>query len=195
VIPLLKANGNTLKSLKLHLFDDVDIHSIIELCPNLNSLVIDHCEYCEIPIPVEEPNNSLRCKRIKIEPPILRKLEVLRIFFSPFQFNAESLLLQLLSSPSLRILEIVCIDLTDSILERVVLLHHFQNLKHLKLAYCDSLTKKGIDLLMNDNNSINSMELEIDDSSLITTENLNEWIEKSKQKNWQFNLTIRDYRD
>jgi hypothetical protein len=121
-----------LKSLKLHIFDDVDIHSIIELCPNLNSLVIDHCEYCEIPIPVEEPNNSLRCKRIKIEPLILRKLEVLRIFFSPFQFNAESLLLQLLSSPSLRILEIVCIDLTDSILERVVLLHHFQNLKHLK---------------------------------------------------------------
>jgi hypothetical protein len=48
---------------------------------------------------------------------------------------------------------------------------------------------------MNDNNSINNMELEIDDSSLITTENLNEWKEKSKQKNWQFNLTIRDYRD
>ncbi len=54
-----------LKSLKLHIFDDVDIHSIIKLCPNLNSLVIDHCEYYEIPIPVEEPNNSLRCKRIK----------------------------------------------------------------------------------------------------------------------------------
>jgi hypothetical protein len=67
-------------------------------------------------------------------------------------------------------------------------------LKHLKLAHCGSLTKKGIDFLMNENNSINSMELEIDENSLITTENLNEWKEKSKQKNWQLNLTIRDYR-
>jgi hypothetical protein len=193
VIPLLKANGNLLESLKLKHFSDGDIHSIIELCPNLNSLTIDHCE---IPIPVEDPNNSVRRKRFKIEQPILRKLEVLRLFFSSFQFNAESLLLQLLSSPSLRILEIVvCIELTDSILERVVLLHRFQNLKHLKLAFCGSLTKKGIDFLMNENNSINSMELEINESSLITTENLNEWKEKSKQKNWQFNLTIRDYRD
>jgi hypothetical protein len=42
VIPLLKANGNLLESLKLKNFYDVDFHSIVEFCPNLNSLVIDH---------------------------------------------------------------------------------------------------------------------------------------------------------
>ena len=191
---MLKAKGNLLESLKLEMFSDVDIHSIIEFCPNLNSLVIDDCKFCEIP--VEEKDSFVRWKRIKIEPPILRKLEVLRLTFSSFQFNAEAILLQLLSSPSLRILEITgCRELTDVILETVVLRHHFQNLEQIALAYCDSLTKKGIDFLMNENNSINSMELEINESSLITTENLNEWKEKSKQKNWQFNLTIRDYRD
>jgi hypothetical protein len=36
VIPLLKANGNLLESLKLKHFYGVDFHSIFELCPNLN---------------------------------------------------------------------------------------------------------------------------------------------------------------
>jgi hypothetical protein len=191
VIPLLKAKGNLLESLKLEMFSDVDIHSIIEFCPNLNSLVIDDCKFCEIP--VEEKDSFVRWKRIKIEPPILRKLEVLRLKFSPFQFNAESILLQLLSSPSLRILEIAgCSELTDVILETVVLLHDFQNLEELEVAYCDSLTKKGIDLLMSDKNSIKEMTLQFNhnNSELFTAENINEWKEKSEQKNWQLELNF-----
>jgi hypothetical protein len=191
VFPLLKAKGNLLESLKLEMFSDVDIHSIIEFCPNLNSLVIDDCKFCEIP--VEEKDSFVRWKRIKIEPPILRKLEVLRLKFSPFQFNAESILLQLLSSPSLRILEIAgCSELTDVILETVVLLHDFQNLEELEVAYCDSLTKKGIDLLMSDKNSIKEMTLQFNhnNSELFTAENINEWKEKSEQKNWQLELNF-----
>jgi hypothetical protein len=196
VIPLLKAKGNLLESLKLEMFSDVDIHSIIEFCPNLNSLVIDDCKFCEIP--VEEKDSFVRWKRIKIEPPILRKLEVLRLTFSSFQFNAEAILLQLLSSPSLRILEITgCRELTDVILETVVLRHHFQNLEQIALAYCDSLTKKGIDFLMNDNNSINRMDIKFegDYSELLTDENFYEWEEKRIQKNWQLILNIMDDRD
>jgi hypothetical protein len=186
VIPLLKANGNLLVSLKLKKFNDVDFHSIVEFCPNLNSLVIDHCVCCEIP--VGEQDSSVRWKRIKVERPILKKLEVLRLIFS--SVDSESLLL-LLSSPSLRGLEITdCFELTDDILERAALLHDFRNLEKLELAYCDSLTKKGIDLLMNDSNSIKEMSLQFDveHSELVSAENINEWKEKSEQKNWQLKL-------
>ncbi|EFX72441.1 hypothetical protein DAPPUDRAFT_308264 [Daphnia pulex] len=186
VIPLLKANGNLLESLKLTNFYDVDFHSIVEFCPNLNSLVIDHCVSHEIPI--EEQDNSVRRKRIKVEHPILKKLEVLRVTFS--FVNSESLLL-LLSSPSLRGLEITdCFELTDDLLERAALLHDFQHLQELELAYCDSLTKKGIDLLLNDSNSIKKMSLQFDveHSELLTAENMNEWKEKSEHKNWQLKL-------
>jgi hypothetical protein len=103
-----------------------------------------------------------------------------------------------LSSPSLRILEITgCSELTDVILETVVLRHHFQNLEQIALAYCDSLTKKGIDFLMNDNNSINRMDIKFegDYSELLTDENFYEWEEKRIQKNWQLILNIMDDRD
>jgi hypothetical protein len=114
VIPLLKAHGNLLESLKLKTFNDVDFHSISELCPNLNSLSIDNCVCCEIP--VGEQDSSVRWKRIQVERPILKNLEVLRLIYS--SLNPESLLL-LLSSPSLRGLEITgCFELTDGILSK-----------------------------------------------------------------------------
>jgi hypothetical protein len=187
VIPLLKANGNLLESLKLKNFHHVDFHSIFELCPNLNSLSIDSCVCCEIP--VEEQDSSVRWKRIKAEHPILKKLEVLRLTYS--SLNSESLLL-LLSSPSLRGLEITdCFELTDGILERAALLHVFQNLVEVELAFCDSLTKKGIDVLMSDKNSIKELTLLFNHparSELLMAENMNEWKEKSEQKNWELKL-------
>ncbi|XP_046651734.1 dynein regulatory complex subunit 6-like isoform X1 [Daphnia pulicaria] len=191
VIPLLKAHGNLLESLKLKTFNDVDFHSISELCPNLNSLSIDNCVCCEIP--VGEQDSSVRWKRIQVERPILKNLEVLRLIYS--SLNPESLLL-LLSSPSLRGLEITgCFELTDGILETDALLHDFQNLEELLVAFCDSLTKKGIDLLMSDKNSIKEMTLLFNHthSELLTAENMNEWKDKSKQKNWELKLDFLCY--
>ncbi len=191
VIPLLKVHGNLLESLKLKTFNDVDFHSIFELCPNLNSLSIDNCVCCEIPVGVQD--SSVRWKRIKVERPILKNLEVLRLIYS--SLNPESLLL-LLSSPSLRGLEITgCFELTDGILETAALLHDFRNLEELEVAFCDSLTKKGIDLLMSDKNSIKEMTLLFNHthSELLTAENMNEWKEKSKQKNWELKLDFLCY--
>jgi hypothetical protein len=186
VIPLLKANGNLLESLKLKHFYGVDFHSIFELCPNLNLLLIYHCVCYEIPI--EEQDSSVLWKRINVEHPIVTKLEVLRLTFS--FVDSESLLL-LLSLPSLRGLEIAhCFELTDVILERAALLHDFHNLEELEVAFCDSLTKKGIDLLMSDKNSIKEITLQFNHNNpeLLTAENINEWKEKSEQKNWQLEL-------
>ncbi len=190
VIPLLKAKGNLLESLKLQYFYDVDFHSIFELCPNLNLLLIHRCVCNEIP--VEEQDSSVRWKRINVEHPIMTKLEVLRLTSS--FVDSESLLL-LLSSPSLRGLEIAhCFELTDVILERAALLHDFQNLEEVKVTFCDSLTKKGIDLLMSDKNSIKKITLfNHTGSELLTAENMNEWKEKSKQKNWELKLGFLCY--
>jgi hypothetical protein len=97
-----------------------------------------------------------------------------------------------LSSPSLRGLEITdCFELTDGILERAALLHDFQNLVEVELAFCDSLTKKGIDVLMSDKNSIKELTLLFNHparSELLMAENMNEWKEKSEQKNWELKL-------
>jgi hypothetical protein len=70
------------------------------------------------------------------------------------------------------------------------LLHDFHNLEELEVAFCDSLTKKGIDLLMSDKNSIKEMTLQFNHNNpeLLTAENINEWKEKSEQKNWQLEL-------
>jgi hypothetical protein len=68
-------------------------------------------------------------------------------------------------------------------------------LEELEVAFCDSLTKKGIDLLMSDKNSIKEMTLLFNHthSELLTAENMNEWKEKSKQKNWELKLDFLCY--
>jgi hypothetical protein len=70
------------------------------------------------------------------------------------------------------------IDFWKKVLEKVFVSHPI------------SLTKKGIDLLLNDSNSIKNMSLQFDveHSELLTAENMNEWKEKSEHKNWQLKL-------
>jgi hypothetical protein len=88
-----------------------------------------------------------------------------------------------------------CEHFSKRVLETDALLHDFQNLEELLVAFCDSLTKKGIDLLMSDKNSIKEMTLLFNHthSELLTAENMNEWKEKSKQKNWELKLDFLCY--
>jgi hypothetical protein len=86
------------------------------------------------------------------EPQILMHLE-------KFTLSGECIprehLISLFSSPSLDKIDIKgCTTLNDNILQIVARIHKFNSLKQLNFCRCHSVTKKGIDVFMNANNSL-----------------------------------------
>jgi hypothetical protein len=154
VLPLLKKFGNSLGRLKLEgFFHDIDTSAIIELCPNLHSLILSKHynlkwskEIDRKLIKEMERVPSIQGKNL----PVLKNLErlVLNGVPSSVPFVSSENLLTLLSSPSLSFVELqYCDTLTDEILQRANDLHSFRNLERLIICYSDSLTNKGIDIL------------------------------------------------
>jgi hypothetical protein len=77
-----------------------------------------------------------------------------------------------------------CYTLTDAILQKANDLHSFRNLKRLKMIGCCYVTKKGIDVLMQENNPLQKIVLLI--CTKIAKKDLNSWIAMGIEKNWQF---------
>ena len=61
----------------------------------------------------------------------------------------------LLSSPELKELRVLhCDALTDEVLEKAALIHEFRNLDFFGFYDCDCVTKKGIDIILNESNPL-----------------------------------------
>ena len=134
VVSLFKKFGHCLKSLEFSgIF--VDISAIIKFCPKLESLNLWHTN-CT--------TNQSTATKLK-SPIILHNLKKLTIR-NNVTISSENIL-ALLSSPLLSYLSIWD-ALTDDILQRAMSLHSFRNLESLVVARCQSVTKKGIDLFM-----------------------------------------------
>ncbi len=100
-------------------------------------------------------------------------------------------LLALLPSPSLSCISIlICDALTDDIFQSAISLHSFRNLESLLVTRCQSVTKKGIDLFMQESNPIRLIKLDITDA--ITREDIKNWNDNAiwKRKNWNLNFYI-----
>ena len=137
VVSLFKKFGHCLKSLEFSgIF--VDISAIIKFCPRLESLYLWNTN-------CTTTNQSTATK--PKSPIIFHNLKKLTIQ-SDVTISSENLL-ALLSSPSLSYISIlICDALTDDIFQRAMSLHSFRNLESLLVTRCQSVTKKGIDLFM-----------------------------------------------
>ena len=189
VAPILVNLGSALTSLTLAELPCVNIRSVIEFCPNLRLLflVMNHSYATTWP---EEEKNPFSSKTVKKES-VLMKLESLHLVCVAHLWVSSIIpsenLLPLLSSPTLIHMYIKdCVTLTDEIFQGAASLHHFQNLEHLELEQCNSVTFKGIDLLMSDNNPLKVIKLW--ECRSLTRKNVDDWKKKASKKKWRVSL-------
>ena len=189
IVPLLKAQGMSLQYLKIctSLFS-VDVAVLIELCPNLRYLKLD-CRY--VPTSRDEPPNP---KRTKTDSFVLNQLETLEIMegFDGFPIPSDNFLRLLCAVPTLTSLVLeYCPSLSDDVIQKVFECHSFPCLKNLELEYCNFVSKKGIDLFMNEGNCLETIN--IVQCPLVKQENVDEWRAIAEKNNW--NLSVDFYWD
>jgi hypothetical protein len=197
VVPLLKGFGSSLKDLKLSCLKDVNIRAIIDFCPKLQSLWLALKESYSTTVRAKEDaepyHHSKRC-RMEQKPSVLKNLEKLRVFY-PLESEDPSGeakissgdLLSLLSSPSLIDIEIFhCDNLTDYIFERASEIHQFLSLEKLTVCRCQSLTRRGIDVVMNKKTPLKTIEIWNCDN--ITDEDIDFWISNADSENWDLSV-------
>ena len=166
VVRLLQGFGSSLKVLRLSYLNDVDIPAIINLCPKLESLTLDENDSYTT-VGTKEDIEPFHSKRIKTEPLVLNNLETLSVISFNRNEAAEEKqiisfedLLSLFSSSSLINIEITaCDNLTDYVFERAAEIHQFQNLEQLRISICHTLTRKGIDVVMNKKTPLSAIEI------------------------------------
>ncbi len=175
VVPLLKKFRYILKRIKFEGFLYVDIPTIIEFCPNLESLTIKDCQ-------------TTQSTETEVERPILQILKKLIVRNST---SSSENLFALLSSPSLVYVSMIgCDALNDHVFYRAANLHSFHNLEILCLYNCDSITKNGIDIFLQETNPLEKIILCRSPNSRITREDIVNWNETAIwiEKNWRFNF-------
>ncbi|XP_046441381.1 uncharacterized protein LOC124192225 isoform X1 [Daphnia pulex] len=193
VVPLLKAIGIMLKRLKLENLKNVNIETVVEFCPNLLKFcLIDNLSYTTTCQKVQKSVIFQQSKEISM----FQKLRILNIEILQFEefiltglsssdhlMKLETLVL-LLSSPLLSNITILsCDSLTDHVFFAAAKLHRFQNLEILFLQNCHYVTKRGIDILMQDGNVLERVELN-DCMNVSSEKNMQDWVDQAKKKNW-----------
>ena len=196
VVRLLQGFGSSLKKLELSYFDDVDIQAIINLCPKLKSLTLDE-NYSYTTVGTKEDIEPFHSKRIKTEPLILNNLETLRIFSFNFDDAEEEQnitfedLLSLFSSSSLINIDISgCDNLTDYVFERAAEIHQFLNLEQLSISLCHTLTRKGIDVVMNKKTPLNAIEITC--CAKVQNEDIALLLSNARSEKWQLSFIHDD---
>ena len=184
IAPLLKAGRNSLHTLKLSgNAIEVNLDFLIELCPNLQNL---HIKCRCTSIRRDKPPTHKRRKNNFVFNQ-LKELAIGDLMFG-FPLSSENLIFLLSAAPSLTYLYIGnCPSLTDQVLQEIYQLHSFRSLRKFELNCCSSVTKKGIDLFMNEGNFLE--EIEIFWCESITEMNVEQWRKNTKENNW--NLTIK----
>ena len=183
VVPLLKSFGKSLKSLELSFLNVVNIRAIIEYCVNINTLSLMGNNSYSMAWP-EEERKSCEEKRIKMEEPdLMKNLEELNIFHFGKCVEKE-IIITLLSSSSLKSIYLKgCCLLTDKVLLEVAdNSHSFQNLETLIITDCKTLSKKGINVLMKEGNSLKKLEFK--NCFRIWPKHIASWTRKVTRKNW-----------
>ena len=179
VAPLLVAFGKSLTLLELcRLESETDIGIILENCPVLTTL-------------------HLFCVNIQqsefLSQKILSKLKFLSI---ACEVNLSEFptyfLISLLSSPELFKVSLTALDsLTDQVLLDAANRNQFCNLEELRIHFCYVVTKLGIDVFLNNKNSLKKVGLY--QCVSLNKEDEDEWKSLIFQKNWQIDLDVYTY--
>jgi hypothetical protein len=170
VVPLLKRFGSSLKELKLTGLMHVNIRAIIDFCPKLQSLSLCENNYIYgTTVRAKEDAEPYHSKQSIMErkPLVLKNLEKLCLvcafyegdIFEENEISSEYLL-SFFSSPSLIDIDIQsCSNLTDCVFERASKIHQFLNLEKLSISDCQSLTRRGIDVVMNNKTPLSEINI------------------------------------
>ena len=199
VVPLLKGFGSSLKHLTLSYLEDVNIRAIIDFCPKLQSLTLEENENYSTTVRAELDAELCHSKWCKMErkPLVLKNIEKLRVVYPESEdpsgeaegeakISSEDLL-YLFSSPSLIDIYIEkCDNITDYIFERASEIHQFLSLEKLTLYNCQCLTRKGIDVVMNINTPLKTIEIR--DCENITDVDIALLISNARSKNWELSV-------
>jgi hypothetical protein len=199
IVPLLKGFGSSLKVLVLKAFlGDINVRAIIEFCPKLQSLKLNENNRYSTTVSFKEDAKPYHSKRSRIErkPLVLKNLEKLRVVRPYYVENAEAQveeqissedLLCLISSPSLIDIEIRdCPNLTDCVFESASEIHQFLSLEKLTLFKCNSLTRKGIDVVMNNQTPLKTIDVR--SCGNITDGDIALLISNARSEKWQLSV-------
>lgn len=184
ILPLLKFFGKSLKKLKVGgFFPGICISAVIEFCPNLYSLSLWKSS-------IMASSENVERKQVKREFPVLKNLESLHLDGGNHlhcSFASSENLLTLLSSPSLSVVYLQFVDmLTDDILQTANNVHSFRNLKCLYIKHCNSVTKTGINVFMQENNPL--QEIVYRYCGNITRDDVTEWNAMVTKNKWQLRI-------
>lgn len=177
IAPLVEVVGKTLVNLSISGFEAVNLSNIVRFCPEVShlSLVFNRYVHDEL----IESRSNLEMKNLSI------------FFFaakneerSMDSFLTEAQLAKILASPALKKASIYdCPNLTDTVLRKAVESTQFANLVFLQISHCPSVTKRGIDLLQNDQNCLAG--LCVNDCPKIDLRSYRaDWEKAAKDENW-----------
>ncbi len=197
VVPLLKGFESSLKKLVLCYLKDVNIREIIDFCPKLQSLTLDDIlSYTTVSAKEDaESYHSKRCRMERNTPLVLNYLEELRVMFriGRDKISSEDLL-SLLSSPSLININILhAANLTDNIFERASEIHQFLSLENLTIVDCGFLTRRGIDVVMNNKTPLKTIEIWGCDN--ITDDDIALLISNARSEKWELSVNSSSLHD
>ena len=178
LLPLLKAFGSFLQQLTLYKLDIcLNIRYIAAYCPNLEDLTLD-----------DNSRYSLEDGSLYKEAK-LKKLKKLVVSCNVEANFSSKMLALLLSSPELKSLAFFhCDVLTDAVLEKSSLFHEFRNLERLHLYSCNFVTKKGIDIILNEVNPLR--KLFVRECDLISIRKCERWKNKARKENLDIEIKI-----
>ena len=159
---------------------------IIDFCPELQSLSLAmirrRCKKEEDAAPIQ---------RFKTEPLVLKNHKKLHLTGETVENNKISSedLLSILLSPSLSDVFICgCDNLTDYVFERAFEINQFRSLEILYLACCQSVSKKGMDVLLNETTP--HKEIEINLCENITQEDVSLFISIVESEKWKLSVVF-----
>lgn len=189
VAPLLQGIGSTLASLTLAELPCVNVRTVVEFCPNVRFLFL-LMNHAYSTVALEERRQPFSLKPIKNEP-TLKALESLHLVCLPNTWVSSAIppesLPWLFSSPALLHVYVKgCVTLTDDVFRKANLLHNFKNLEHIELEECNSVTKEGIEVLMNVANPLKVVKLWKCQS--LARKTVEDWNKRAKKKKWEVSI-------
>ena len=184
LMPIMKKFGHFLTSLSLVSLKNLDIRAIVDYCPNLEILYFDTDEEVENDANERLEEDQRPSKRMKNNP-ILEKLKILKIQICHISVEILDLLL---SSPGLIDLNINADTVIDDSFQKAFNLHQFRRLERLELFGCKSLTKDGIKMLLNENNSLKFLNIV---NCSVKERTVTKWRNTALEKNWDLKIYYR----
>ena len=189
LLPLLKVKGGSLEKLELVFLSDVNIYRIAEFCPNLGDLRLEDILSYTCP---DEVNVSFTSKRSRKDF-TLKSLTNLCICVLEYEKSSNhpprEMLLFLLSSPFLSKIEnLSCDTLTDNVLLAATKIHQFKNVTEIFLQNCDFVSKRGVDVFMQGDNSLDAIYF--NRCKKVNQENIDFWENQAQKKNWDLYIEL-----